>query len=301
MPCYFPLNGWKSKVKNDSGKRSIVFNRKDAYVDMPVQVPCGQCIGCRLLKAKQWAIRCMHEASLYNHNCFITLTYNDQNLPENNSLNNRDIQLFIKRLRKKYGNKIRYFQCGEYGDKLNRPHHHAIIFNHDFHDKQPWSHKNKITLYRSEQLEKLWKKGFSTIGEVTYDSACYVARYITKKITGEKALPYYNGKKPEYTTMSRRPGIGKPWLDKYKDDVYPHDYVIINNFKAKPPKYYDSKYDLTNPISFIKIKHMRKEKQKNNINNCADRLDTREKYDTIMHKQLPRRYEDGTKNVLSTR
>jgi len=122
------------------GKRAIVFNPKYGYPDMPVELPCRQCIGCRLEYSRQWAIRCLHEASLYDENCYITLTYDDQKLPESydikNGLDLSHFQLFMKRLRKKYGAKIRFFHCGEYGEDRGRPHFHACIFNHDFQDKK---------------------------------------------------------------------------------------------------------------------------------------------------------------------
>lgn len=107
MPCYHPLSGWYSKTRNASGKRSIVFNLQEAYKDKPLQVPCGRCIGCRLEKARQWAVRCMHEASLYDKNCFVTLTYDEDYCPE--SLIPEHFVLFMKRLRKRYGAGIRFF------------------------------------------------------------------------------------------------------------------------------------------------------------------------------------------------
>ena len=149
---------------------------------------------------------------MWDRNCFVTLTYNDEHLPANGSLNKRDITLFLKRLRKRYGKGIRYYQCGEYGELLSRPHHHAILFNHDFEDKQLWSVRGGVRLYRSASLEQLWPYGYSTIGDVTFESAAYVARYVVKKITGEREGEHYRGKMPEFATMSRRPGIGRGWL-----------------------------------------------------------------------------------------
>lgn len=144
MPCYYPLDGWRSKKPNQNGRFPVVFTADEAQIDMPMKIPCGNCIGCRLERSRQWAIRCLHESSLYDDNCFITLTYNEENLPYGESLNKRDFQLFMKKLRKAIApKKIRFFACGEYGtnqdltnlDTLGRPHFHAIIFNHDFADK----------------------------------------------------------------------------------------------------------------------------------------------------------------------
>ena len=155
MPCYSPLTGYVSRLANKNGKRPIVFNHRDGFLDLPVQVPCGQCIGCRLERSRQWAIRCVHEASLYDDNCFITLTYTDENLPCRGNrdcdkcdhfkekrcdglergLCKRDFQLFLKRLRKMFGKGVRYHHCGEYGEQLGRPHHHACLFNFNFPDR----------------------------------------------------------------------------------------------------------------------------------------------------------------------
>ena len=131
MPCYTPLKGWRSQERTESGKRAITFRLREGYADMPVDVPCGQCIGCRLERSRQWAVRCMHEASLYENNCFITLTYNEDHIPSDGSLKKDHFQKFMKRLRKKFGAGIRFFHCGEYGAELSRPHYHAILFNFD--------------------------------------------------------------------------------------------------------------------------------------------------------------------------
>jgi len=260
MPCYKPLKGWYAKKRNPTGKRSIVFKRTEGHYDRPITIPCGQCVGCRLERSRQWAIRCVHEASLYENNCFITLTYNEENLNDKSTLVKADFQKFMKRLRKKYGNNIRFFHCGEYGEKNQRPHYHACLFNFDFQDKELWSIRDNVKLYRSQTLQELWPFGFSTIGEVTFESAAYVARYIMKKINGDKAKEHYQGKQPEYTTMSRRPGIGKEWLNKYSSDVYPNDKIVVrNDLICKPPKYYDQQFELDYPEIISKLKYIRKE------------------------------------------
>ena len=248
MTCYHPLLAYKSEGK-------VVFNKPFAFAK-GFNLPCGQCIGCRLNYSRQWAIRIMHEAQMHDANCFITLTFNQAELEKRSnplSLDVSEYQRFMKRLRKKYGKSIRFFHCGEYGDKNKRPHYHAIIFGMDFPDKKLWSERDGNKLYTSESLEKLWPYGFSTIGEVTFQSAAYVARYIMKKHKGDGAEDHYTrwcpetGEgtlvDPEYCTMSRKPGIGYQWLQKYKADVYPHDYVVINGHKVKPPRYYDSLLD----------------------------------------------------------
>lgn len=298
MACYHPLKGYRSSELTKNGKRKIVFNRNQGFADLPVTVPCGQCIGCRLERSRQWAIRCHHEASLYENNSFITLTYADEHLPQNGSLDLDAQQKFFKRLRKKYGSGIRFYACGEYGSKFGRPHYHACLFNHDFADKILWKITNDVPLYRSSSLEELWPYGHSSVGNVTFQSAAYVARYILKKITGEHADNHYthmdehgeiHDRKPEYTTMSRRPGIGKKWLEKYSTDVYPDDFIVLGGKKYRPPKYYDAQYELTEPDILKNIKRKRKLSTKAHAqNNTPERLAVRETVQKAKLKLLPR-------------
>lgn len=266
---------------------------------MPVTVPCGQCIGCRLERSRQWAMRCVHEASLYTQNCFITLTYRQDNLPEDFGLRKEHFQKFMKRLRRKYPDqKIRYFHCGEYGDKNLRPHYHACLFNFDFDDKVLFSTRDNIPLYTSNSLSDLWPDGFSTVGAVTFESAAYVARYITKKITGDKAEKAYRrvdpvtGEEyrviPEYTTMSRRPGIGHAWYKQFKDDCYPSDYLILRGKKMQPPKYYDGLYEHIDEIKTDR----KKRAKKHEAENTTERLLVREKVKLQQIKSLKRQLDE---------
>ncbi len=182
MPCYHPVTGYRSRVTSKNGKRPLVFSTTEGYPDLRVEIPCGRCIGCRLEYSRQWAMRCMHEASLYDNNCSITLTYDNENLPNDFSLNKRHFQLFMKSLRKKYApKKIRFYHCGEYGEENYRPHYHAIIFNHNFTDLDVLPSSSNNTLYTSPTLTDIWGKGLTQVGTVTFESAAYVARYITKK------------------------------------------------------------------------------------------------------------------------
>jgi len=225
----------------------------------------------------------MHEKQMHDDNIFITLTYNDQNLPTDNSLAHRDFQLFMKRLRKNTKKKIRFYMAGEYGENFERPHYHAILFGIDFPDKTfeattPAGQK----LYNSETLTKIWGMGHTSIGEVTFESCAYVARYIMKKITGDPAKKHYETvdwatgeikqRTPEYNAMSRRKGIGQPWFDKYFSDVYPHDYVVINGHKTKPPKYYDQLLAKKYPFEIEQIKFLR---EQGALERSADNTDSR--------------------------
>ena len=167
-----PLQGYRAKFVNPTGKRPIVFNPNAGFRDLPVSVPCGRCTGCRLEYSRQWAIRCVHEAQMHEHNAFITLTFDKEHLPDDHSIRKEHLQKFFKRLRKRIGVDIRYFACGEYGSRNNRPHYHAIIFGYDFPDKYLHTKtRNGDLLFRSPTLEKAWKFGYSLIGHVTFESA----------------------------------------------------------------------------------------------------------------------------------
>lgn len=275
MPCYHPLKGYRSKTVNPTGKRSIVFNAREGYYDLPIDLPCSRCDGCKLERSRQWAVRLVHESQMHENNVFLTLTYNPEKLPEDGSLDVSHYQNFMKRLRKKretHGTlfetntdtNIRFFHCGEYGDQHKRPHYHACIFNLDFRDKLPWKKVGENQLYTSKTLEDLWPDGFSTIGAVTFESAAYVARYIMKKMHGASAEILYEGRKPEYVTMSRRPGIGKNWLEKYKKVVKRDDTVILRGVEMKPPKFYGSQFEREDPERWAQIKAERQNLGKKN-------------------------------------
>lgn len=260
MACYSPL-----KAQRDSNGVRVLS--RDAPL-WNLQLPCGQCVGCRLERSRQWAMRIMHEASLYEDNCFVTLTYNDEHVPEDGGLHYRHFQLFMKRLRKSFPDRIiRFYMCGEYGGKFGRPHFHACLFNVSFKDMQVWRKSNSDNmLYTSVLLENLWSKGFCSVGALTFESAAYVARYIMKKVNGALQARTYEvvstvtgeifARRPEFNKMSLKPGIGSGWYDKFHSDVFPHDRVIVNGNKMRPPKYYDKllKRDCQDVYDVIKNK-----------------------------------------------
>lgn len=326
MPCYHPVDCWYSKERFASGKNKILYGYYDPKKSInnnpctpDLRVPCRQCVGCRLAKSAEWATRCVNEADLYEKNSFITLTYAPEHVPKDMSLDHTHFQKFIKRLRKKYvpkcpypaghedreqwvtDNGIRYYMCGEYGDKYARPHFHALLFNHDFADKTLFRVNNGEKLYRSESLEKLWPYGYASIGNVTFKSAAYVARYIIKKANGSLAQAKYtdwcpdtglilNERTPEYNQPSRNGGIGKRWLEKYKDDVYPNDYIITpDGRKVTPPKFYDTIYEAQFPLDMEEIKDKRLIKAEKHIdNNTPERLQVREQVANAKLSQLIR-------------
>ena len=283
MACFHPLKAFRT------AGGEIIFNPHRADTVADLTLPCGQCVGCRLERSRQWAIRCVHEASLHKQNCFITLTYAPEHLPHDNSLHYKDFQLFMKRLRKRFPNqRIRFYMCGEYGENFGRPHFHACLFGFDFSDKRLFfTSKHGDKVFRSDALEELWPFGLCSIGEVTFKSAAYVARYIMKKVTGQRAFAHYHEvdadgvsletmRTPEFTKMSLKPGIGSEWFDKYKSDVYPHDYVIVNGKKVKPPRYYDKKYAISDPYDYDELEFHRFSRSREKLHdNTPERLAVR--------------------------
>jgi hypothetical protein len=303
MPCYSPLTGWRARRPNPSGKYSIVFVKNEGYADTEISIPCGQCIGCRLDYSRNWALRCMHEAQLHKENCFITLTYEDENLPLVSNmyptLDKSHFQKFMKRLRKKFGDGIRYYACGEYGDQNDRPHYHACIFGLNFPDRVHEVTKNGNHLYSSKILQKLWPFGFSTIGELTFETAAYTARYCMKKAKGKNKESHYErlipetGEitqiEPEFSLMSRRPGIGRDWIDNYRSDVYPHDFTVVSGRQMKPPKYYDAQIEKYDADLLANIKASRRvAAKKDKYNNSLVRLHARGKVKKNQIKTLKR-------------
>lgn len=277
MPCLGPITAYRSKDVNPSGKRSLVFDKRASHSGIAVQIPCGQCIGCRLQRSLDWAVRCMHEKTSHEVSSFVTLTYNDANMPPDGSLNYRDFQLFMKRLRDKTEFKFKFYMCGEYGETTNRPHYHAILFGCDFSDRKFYKRtKQGNQLDTSAFLEDTWKLGFCTVGDVTFESCAYVARYITKKVTGDAAADHYMGRVPEFTNMSN--GIGADWLASYGKQTFQHDNIIINGKRARVPRYYDNKYELVDSARVEAVKKLRVRKAKLRGEDLSNRRSwTREK------------------------
>lgn len=284
MPCYRPIKAYRR------GSGEIKFSEAPGDLES-LELGCGRCAGCRLNRASSWSVRCQHEAQLFDHNCFVTLTYSDEvnedpkfksrrvgeaYLPEHGSLLYADVQRLLKRLRKacrghqaspsgRYP--IRYFAAGEYGGQSWRAHYHLLLFNFDFSDKWRWGEST----YRSPLLERLWPLGSSLIGAVTPESCAYVARYSLKKVYGRQASDEFyswtdetTGEvckvSPEACAMSRRPGIGAWWYDKYRSDVLPRDYVVVAGRKVKVPRYYSNRYSTSNAVEFEDVQWRRYQK-----------------------------------------
>lgn len=339
MPCYHPLTAWS--IGDGKPKKTLVW--KDPGGGEETKVPCGHCIGCRKEHARQWAVRCTHEASMHLDNCFLTLTYRPEDLPQGqqcedckkqtkktkvyenckgkhgiDTICKRDLVNFIKKLRDKLDyKKIKYFACGEYGDNGDRPHYHILLFGHDFPDKQAWKYEDDGTIryFISEELEKLWGKGFCIIAPVTFETAQYVAGYVIKKqgkkflaskqrfvqavdySTGEiitHALKYYQrynpitnevwDVEPEYVTMSRGNaqtgpnGIGLEWCEKYGEDYLYDGTVHIQGRQQGSTRYYDAILEQKYPERMEELKKQRETFAKENqAEYTAERLEQKEK------------------------
>jgi hypothetical protein len=320
MPCYHPITAY-SKGKNKEGKRVLVFKEESGTT--PIKINCSHCIGCRLEKGRQWAVRAYHEAQIEaeagNPSCFLTLTYNDYHLPKGGTLLKKDLTNFIKRLRDRVGyEKIRHLSCGEYGDNGDRPHYHLLLFGFDFPDKiERPSRKSQFKYYTSELCDSLWSKGYHLISPLTYETAMYVARYVTKKVTGPAKgyatrivqscnfstgelrlhhLRHYERYNPltghvwpveeEYQVMSRggqkkennKRGIGYRWIEKYYRDVYPADEIIVNGFSQKSTDYYDKIVEQIDPEMIKEVKEKReKYTSENQEEYTRQRLEQKEK------------------------
>lgn len=262
----------------DSHGNIHTYNRQ-GVAHTHFQVPCGQCIFCRLNHAESWAVRMMHHTRQYSENSFLTLTYSDDKLPENNSLAYDDVTQFIKRLRKvlsktPYKNNIAYYRAGEYGSITKRPHYHLILFGFDFsyklrykgiqNEKTLSSSKDDRKYYKSNFLESCWSHGFADIGDVDYATCMYVAKYTLKKSTGAAKKSAYTRLNefgeyveiaPEKSAMSK--GIGKKFLEQYYSDIYPHDSVNHNGKKLRVPRYYDNWLEKNHPLLLEQVKIQR--------------------------------------------
>lgn len=306
MACYHPLKGFViGETDNGKRKMKIVPYGTDhleqhgaelricsdpfisAYSDRSfrewVQIPCGQCVGCRLDYSRQWANRCMLELEYHTNAWFVTLTYNDLHVPQVDyvdpdtgevckalSLKKLDFQLFMKRLRKKVGadNRLRFFMAGEYGSQFQRPHYHAIIFGLKLDDLKFYKRSELgHTYYKSEFVQSTWRDEFGDIGyavvaPVTWETCAYTARYVMKKLKGADALFYdeHNMQEP-FTLMSRKPGIAHQYFVDHPD-LYENEHIVISTDDGgrsfKPPRYYDSLYDLDHPEELAEIKEIRR-------------------------------------------
>lgn len=300
MPCYSPIRAWRS-----TSTREVSFKQiNDA---LSIRLPCGRCIGCRLENARQWAQRLTDENRFHDESSFITLTYAPENLPPGGTLVKKHFQDFLKRLRRRLDPKrLRFFHAGEYGEKNHRPHYHAIIFGHGFYENRfdfETSDRGDVT-WSAPVLDQAWGLGMARIGAVTFESCCYVARYVTKKVTGSKAKDHYwkydqeTGEcfdlQPEYATMSRRPGIARLHVEKYLKEIYIRDSVVSRGHEAKPPRFYDNVLAELDLRKYEEIKESRESALSGSRGRTFSKLEIAEEVKRAqLGTSLIRRYEYG--------
>jgi len=236
---------------------------------------CGQCSGCRIRRRMDWATRLTHEAQFNEHAFFITLTYADDHLPADGSLNPDHVSEFMQNYRNQFrAKKVRFFAIGEYGGDTGRPHYHVIIFGPDIDQKSlkyvdypqaqfsPEFRKlfgeTGLKHYTSPLLEKCWPYGLSEFGYTSAATMQYVTKFHVEKVTGDKAETHYNGRHPEFSRMSRMPGIGTDWIEKYWPEVYRAGCVQNSKgVKAAPPKFYDRWLEKNHPEVYTEVKQKR--------------------------------------------
>lgn len=273
MSCDAPIQAYRGGVVNPAtGKRPMQFRLAGAYSGVRQMLPCGKCAGCRLEYSRRWAIRLMHENKMHKASEFVTLTYRNEDLPHVGTLVPRDLQLFHKRLHNRLmdlrGYGIRYYGCGEYGDINKRPHYHSLLFGVRFEDKVLYSVNGRGNeVFTSKTLDDIWGLGDCKIGSVSFESCAYVARYCLKKVDGAKredghyAVVDSDGvvheRVPEFAHMSRRPGIGSSYFNKYGSEISTHDSIIVNSREVPSIRYYDLKIEALDPARLVVLRRNR--------------------------------------------
>lgn len=281
MTCYAPVDAFRTPT-------GVVFSELRRHdIVGPIKLPCGQCIGCRMRRASDWELRVMHEASLHDVSCFVTLTYGRDKLPPDGGLCHRDFQLFMKRVRRELG-PVRFYMCGEYGPLNLRPHYHACLFGVDFRSDRVVSGKSAAgaVFYDSPTLARLWSHGRVSVQDLSRETASYCARYIMKKVLGDGAATAYQRVResgevvrvaPEYAAMSLKPGIGAGWYNRFRSDVFPVDYVVAGGVRRRVPRYYDKLLQRSGSVVKDEIEFKRAEAARAHVEDQSpERLRVRE-------------------------
>lgn len=209
--------------------------------DYDLYVPCGRCRACRIARAREWSVRLLHELGYHDKSVFLTLTYSDGDLPLSGEIDKAELQGFIKRLRRRLEpDRIKYFAAGEYGEKSDRPHYHAIMFNVGYKDYN--------------EIKESWNKGFVYVGSVTYDSCRYVADYIQKRLIGGEAI----GKREQpFALMSK--GIGLRFAKDNESYLKSNLGCTVRGVRMGLPKYYQKKLEIDGSDLFYASEDRRSE------------------------------------------
>lgn len=251
---------------------------------MYIFVPCGKCFACQSRKRSEWSMRLTYEAVHSKTSLFVTLTYEDKNLPSTiegfPTLFKRDLQLFFKRLRKKYPYEhIKYFACGEYGTHTGRPHYHTIIFGLPYHEK-----RNRFVDYWQDEIALLWANGHVTCSSVNAARIGYLTKYILKSQYDLEQFKILQIQKP-FMVCSRRPGIGSDLCTRDKNYINPKTTKLRLYGNSIPlPKYCLDKLDddLKNEIKLSRRAFCFYNPQKENNSYLAD---VRDKEKIIRYKR----------------
>lgn len=253
------------------------------FRSFPIDIPCNHCVECRLHFSRSWATRMMLEQQYHEQSWFITLTYDDKHIPLSyypdpdtgeampvQTLEKKALQDFMKRLRDHYsrltgGDKLRYYAVGEYGDSSHRPHYHLVVFGLNLSEKDLTHLKNSalgFPYYASKLVESCWTFGYSMVCAVTWESCAYVARYCMKKLSGDfKDFYQAFNIQPEFSLMSRKPGIARLYYEDHKSDIYKYDEIFLSTtsggMKSKPPRYFDQLFDIDDPELLAEVKARR--------------------------------------------
>ena len=221
-------------------------------------------MACRIARTREWAVRITHEASYYDVNSFVTLTFSEDYLPPSGSLDKRYLQLFFKRMRKNLNEQIKYFACGEYGEVNKRPHYHAIIFGYWPEDAELHERTKNGPVFKSRSLSELWPYGFSTVANVEYESIAYVTGYIEKKLNGEKAKEEYIGLTPPFQIQSH--GIGERWILDNEKWVRDNGGIRLRGKTVGIPRFYAKKVNLSDVLK------KQEEERKENLSNSLKKM-----------------------------
>lgn len=265
MPCFNPMR----VATDEDGHLDWSKSYTSDVVDSPVLVPCRNCIGCKLADAREWAIRCFHEATLHTtkwkdprnglvtevpNSSMVTLTYDNEHLPADGCLDKGALVNFHRRLDRHAGRPVRRFSIGEYGTTGGRPHYHALLMGLDLDDRYQVVLGDGQLVSKSHTLDKLWPFGNATIDDLNFNTVRYVSGYLAKEKSGnpdfvdgpiaEKVDPttgtvVYQPVQPQFRLMSRQPGLASEWIKANYERVYPFDEITIHGISFPPPGYYD--------------------------------------------------------------